>query len=362
MTAISNPMARTVGSIEPRRIETRRSRWIHSLLRVVLGIPLELKVLGANLTILSIAALALWTSFSVSTVRLTDLAVLGAALAAGACANVALVRLALRPVKDLESVAKRVSEGRLNERVPQSLVADPGLAHLGRTMNDMLDTLAAGRERMRRIGAEVVYSQERERAQVARDLHDSVAQTLAAATFQIAAASHELGSNAGNTRLGEARELLRTALEEIRNVARSLHPRVADDIGLPAALESLADSTRQRSLVDVYVRTDVVGVVIPPPLATTLYRVAQEALRNVEKHADAATATVSLRARAGLVELEISDDGCGFDGPLEITTRDSSLRTIRERLSLAGGELHIDSTPEAGTRVIARARLETEAA
>jgi two-component system NarL family sensor kinase len=236
------------------------------------------------------------------------------------------------------------------------------LAHLAKTMNEMLDTLAAGRERMRRIGADVVFEQERERARVARELHDSVGQTLVAASFQIAVAANDLGSDAGGARLAEARELMRTAVEEIRNVARSLHPRVADDLGLPLALEALADLTRQRSLVDVRVRTDVSGVTIPAPLATTLYRIAQEALRNVEKHADAGLALVTLRARPGFVELEVRDDGCGFGGPLEQSRHDSSLVSMRQRLSLAGGELHIDSTRENGTRVLARIGLEMEAA
>jgi signal transduction histidine kinase len=94
----------------------------------------------------------------------------------------------------------------------------------------------------------------------------------------------------------------------------------------------------------------------------TLYRVAQEALRNVEKHADARAVTVSLSARPGMVELEIVDDGRGFDSQVTIARANSALERIRERLSLAGGELHIDSTRESGTRVVARIRMETEAA
>jgi signal transduction histidine kinase len=93
-----------------------------------------------------------------------------------------------------------------------------------------------------------------------------------------------------------------------------------------------------------------------------LYQVAQEALRNIEKHADAATATVCLSARPGLIELEIGDDGCGFDSPVAKARANSAFERLRERLSLAGGELHIDSTRDSGTRVVARIRTETEAA
>jgi signal transduction histidine kinase len=230
------------------------------------------------------------------------------------------------------------------------------------TINEMLDTLSAGRERMRKLGAEVVYAEERERAQVARELHDSVGQTLAAASFQVAAAAHEIGSHPASPRIATVRELLRTALEEIRNVSRSLHPRVASDLGLPAALEALSDATQQRSLLDVKVNVDISGVVIPAALSATLYRVAQEALRNVERHADAGHATVSLRARPGYVELEVNDDGRGFEGPLEKKRGESGLATMRERLSLAGGELHIHTAADRGTRVIAWVGMDTEAA
>jgi signal transduction histidine kinase len=331
-------------------------------LRALLGVPLEIKLLGANLIIVGLAGLVLFAPAHLLPGPLTDLYVVIAALIVGAIVNFALVRLALRPVNALERVAKLVSEGRLAERVPASVVADRELTHLSTTINEMLDSLAAGRERMRKLGAEVVYAEERERAQVARELHDSVGQTLAAASFQIAAVAHEIGNHAASARLAGVRELLRTALEEIRNVSRSLHPRVATDLGLPTALEALGDATQQRSLVDVHVTVDIAGVVIPPALSATLYRVAQEALRNVERHADAGRATVSLRARPGYVELEVNDDGRGFDGPLERKRGESGLAAMRERLSLAGGELHIDTAGDHGTRVFAWVGMDTEAA
>lgn len=342
-----------------------RDRWatpIPSWLRAILTVRLRAKVLGANLIILGTAVAALWALPGAGTVRSQDLVIILGALLAGACANYGLVRVALRPVDDLERVARRVAQGRLSERVPPSLVADPGLAHLATTMNEMLDTFAESRERMRKLGADVVYQQEKERAQVARELQDSVAQTLAAASFQIAAAINDIGRDRAAPYLTDASDLLRTALEEIRNVSRSLYPRVAEDLGLPAALEALAEATRQRSLIDVKVHADIGGVIIPVTLFTPLYRVAQEALRNVEKHADAGSATVFLSARPGLVELEITDDGCGFDSLTTKARANSAFDRIRERLSLAGGELHIDSTRDSGTRISARIRIETEAA
>lgn len=340
-----------------RGVFLRVPRWLRS----ILGIPLEMKLLGANLIIL-LVAVSLFGASSIRPARLGDAYVFVVALIVGAAVNFSLVKLALGPIDALERVARRVSEGHLAERVPASLVADRGLTHLSTTINVMLDSLETGRDRMRKLGAEVVYAGERERARVARELHDSVAQTIAAANFQITAAAHEIGDHPASPWLTSARELMRTAVEEVRDVSRSLHPRVAADLGLPTALEALGDAAQQRSRVDVRVNLDISEVVIPPALSTTLYRVAQEALHYVERHANAGHATLSLRARPGYVQLEVTDDGCGFEGTAEKERGEAGLATMRERLSLAGGELHIDTTGDRGTRITAWIGIDTEAA
>ena len=342
----------------PAARSLRNTRWLRSILRV----PLEQKLLGANLLIVGVALLVLFAPLHLNPGRLTDLLVVLTTLTIGALVNFALVRLALRPIKTLEHVARRVSEGRLAERVPPSIVADRDLAQLSATINDMLDKLAAGRERMRKLGAEVVYAEEKERARVAHELHDSVGQSLAAASFQTAAIAYEIGDHEASARVSEVRQLLRSAIEEIRNVSRSLHPRVTTDLGLPSALEALADSTRQRSLVDVKTKVDVTGVVIPPAVSAAMYRIAQEALRNVERRADVGSATLTLFAAPGYVELEVTDDGRGLEGPLETKRADAQFAKMRERLSLAGGDLHIDRTENSGTRVRAWVGMDTEAA
>jgi signal transduction histidine kinase len=339
-------------------IDRQVGRSVPIWLRSILGIALEIKLLGANLIIVIVAVLLLGAT---SSPHLGDSYVFVVALLVGVGVNLALVKLALGPIDALEHVARRVSEGHLSERVPASLVADRGLTHLSATINAMLDTLETGRDCMRKLGAEVVYAGERERARVARELHDSVAQTIAAANFQITAAAHEIGDHPASPWLTSARELMRTAVEEVRDVSRSLHPRVAADLGLPTALEALGDAAQQRSL-DVQVHLDISEVVIPPALSTTLYRVAQEALHYVERHANAGHATMTLCARPGYVQLEVTDDGCGFEGPAEKERGEAGLATMRERLSLAGGELHIDTTGDRGTRVTAWIGMDTEAA
>ncbi|HJQ12852.1 MAG TPA: histidine kinase [Gemmatimonadaceae bacterium] len=339
------------GAIPPSRVP----HW----LRAILGVPLEQKVLGANLTVL-IASLAVCLPINGGDVRWADMTVVFVAVTLATSVSYALIKVALRPVKSLERIARKVSQGRVGERIPSSLVADPDLALLTATMNDMLDSLAANRKRMATLAADVVYAQEKERARVARDLHDSVAQTLAAANFQIAAAANQETMEDVRPQLAAVRELLRGSLEELRSVSRSLHPRVADDLGLPTALQGLADLTRQRSLIDVKVKSNLNGQTITSPLSSTLYRIAQEALRNIELHADAGHALISLSAHPGLIELEVCDDGRGLDDALEKMIESPVLANMRQRLSLAGGDLHIHSTPDCGTRVVARVRLDTE--
>jgi signal transduction histidine kinase len=243
-----------------RRKDTPRvPRW----LRLILEVPLEMKLVGANLIIVGVAGLLLFGPVRLQPTRLTDAYIVVAALILGATVNFVLVRVALGPIESLERVARWVSEGRLAERVPASMVADRELARLSKTINEMLDSLAAGRERMEKLGEEVIYAEERERSQVAQQLHDSVGQKLADASFQIAGAANEMKSDARAIRLADARALLRAAIEEIRNISGSSHPHIVADPGLPRALERLGDTTRERPLINLRSTVDTPEGLIP---------------------------------------------------------------------------------------------------
>jgi signal transduction histidine kinase len=222
-------------------------RWLH----VILEVPLDMKLLGANLIIVGVAGLLLFGPIQFQPTRLTDAYIVMVALILGATVNLVLVRLALGPIQSLERVARWVSEGRLAERVPTSIVADHELARLAKTINEMLDSLAAGRERVEKLGAEVIYAEERERSQVAQELQDSVGQKLADASFQIAAAANETDNYSRSSRLTAAKDQLRSAIDEIRIIAGSSHPHAAADLGLPRMLKQLDDVTSQRSLINV---------------------------------------------------------------------------------------------------------------
>lgn len=324
---------------------------LRRMTRRVLMVPLAEKIIGANAIIISAGfgyAIVSRVPVGPSTMIIMTLALLLASVV-----NLALIRLALTPVKELVVLAERVSGGDFAARGDPSPFADHDLGTLGSTINGLLDSLAEERKRIRELGAEVIHAQDAEGARVSRELHDSIAQSLAAVKLQIVAAgngaSEELRSS-----LYAINETLTTVTEEVRNVSYSLHPRVAEDLGLESALTTLARQIGKRSGINVSLSVSVLADPIPPNVASTLYRVAQEALKNTEMHARAKTASVDVVSGNGKTRIEVADDGAGFDlSRMNRVVGRSGLASVKDRVVLAGGEMQIDSKPNGGTRVMA---------
>ena len=328
--------------------------WARALLRV----PLTIKLIGANLVVA--AAAVTLAAVSPAPEPGANYVVLGAALLLALVVNTALVSLALRPVWELEHAAARVWRGDYSARVPESRVADREVARVGRTVNLLLDALEADRARMRALAAQTISAQDAERARIARELHDSTAQTIAALTYQLSAVAREARESADPAlaeRLGEIHALAADALEEVRVLAHTIHPRVLDDLGLVAALGWLARRAREHSAggleVAVHSAAGDAPARLSRPAAAALYRVAQESLRNVERHASASSATITLSpAAGGGLALTVDDDGRGFDlAEAEERRPGMGLFAIRERVAIVGGSVEIDTAPGAGTRV-----------
>lgn len=211
--------------------------------------------------------------------------------------------------------------------------------------------------KLRLLARQVVQSQEDERAHLARELHDGTSQTLVSAKLLIESALDELqrGGPPDSPRLASALDRVTDSLTEIRRISHRLRPAMLDTLGLPMALQQLARESGESGqlLVDL----SVFGAELPLPdsVKTALFRVAQEALANIAKHAGASRVQIHLGfdAAAG-VQLEVIDDGRGFD--LEAVNRDPQrgigLRNIRERLAALGGEAQFESSPGHGTRVL----------
>ena len=198
--------------------------------------------------------------------------------------------------------------------------------------------------KLRLLARQVVQTQEAERAHLSRELHDSTSQTLVSIKLLMESAIATLGS-ATPPSLPKALERLKAALGEVRTISHRLRPAELDVLGLPAAIEHLGREFAEHSPLAVAVRVRGEPEHIPEEIKTVLFRVTQEALTNIEKHADAARVTLWLAfGRSGL-RLRIVDDGCGFDanGMQHDAKRGIGLRNMRERLASVDGTLSIDS-------------------
>jgi signal transduction histidine kinase len=275
--------------------------------------------------------------------------------------NLVLVSLALSPIAELERVASRVSRGEFAVRASRSPVADSRLAALTETINALLDSLAAERRRIQKLGAEVMSAQDTERAKLAHDLHDSIAQTLAGVRFQLSAAGADASDDEMRNRLAAARGMISSAMDEVRNISQSLHPRIADDLGLVAALESLATQARARGILDVKVTADIGETPVPSTIAATLFRVAQEALKNAEMRPGTGSAEILLSSSNGAIRLEVTEDAHELDRRRSKADNSfNGLCSMRNRVALSGGVLSIASEQNGGTRVIAELRTSDE--
>ena len=328
------------------------SSGIRSIGRGLLSVPLIFKLLGANVIIVAVT-IAIERDKLIAG-EWSELGAIAVPLGAACLASLALIRLALRPIDELAHLSARVSAGEFDARADESPYADSNLAALGRTINSLLDALAAERKRIQALGAQVIHAQDAERARVSRELHDSIAQTLVAAQFQLAAAAAQCDDAGARNRIEAVGCLLGPVMEELRNISNSLHSRVAEDLGLYSAIEALASQVKARSGLQVSVDSRLKGTFVPAAVAGTLFRVAQESLRNIELHAAATHVAVEVSARPGSIGIEVTDDGRGFDTTFIHDHRAvTGLASVRNRVKLAGGRMTIDSVANRGTRIFA---------
>jgi signal transduction histidine kinase len=210
--------------------------------------------------------------------------------------------------------------------------------------------IAAAAERAAAEGLRrAIEAQEAERVRVARELHDESGQVLTALALHLRALETDVGPGPLAERIGEMRRTLSAASASLRELATRLRPPAVDEHGLADAIEEQAARARRAGLhVEVDLRADVDD--LSEEVQTALFRVVQEALTNVTRHAEAQSASVVLTSHAGRLRLVVEDDGHGFD-PAAPTSR-LGLAGIRERVELLGGRLRVESSPDAGTAVI----------
>jgi PAS domain S-box-containing protein len=221
------------------------------------------------------------------------------------------------------------------------------------------EALHKSRESLRKLSKRLVEVQEDERRAIARELHDRVGQTLAALNINLMIMNGQLLEDSKQrigSRLNDSMHLVAEAIALVRNVMTDLRPAVLDDYGLEAALQSYIDEYESR--YDIKVLLDPSDQSIPrldPSVEMTLLRIAQEALTNVARHAQAGQVNVSLQLADHSVHLTVQDNGVGIESWQRANQPGShGMRIMRERAEAFGGSLNVGSTPGNGTKVEAR--------
>jgi two-component system sensor histidine kinase UhpB len=306
-------------------------------------------VINAGVLVLASLTLALSPATVSDRLRLIEAIVLALGVAVLVLLNLILLRRTFGPLERLTALMRRVDPVAPGQRIPAA-ASSPEVDELGRAFNDMLDRL----ERERRdSSARALEAMESERLRIARELHDDVGQTLTALVLQLESLARCVPAEFREGVL-ESREAARATVEDIREIAHALRPEALDDFGLRAALATLGSSIADRT--GLRVNTRLTGDL--PPLdrehELAIYRVAQESLTNVLRHASATAVDLRLERCDGALVLRVRDDGVGADRSAlaqRAAGGGSGLRGMRERALLMGGTLELAPARPSGTEV-----------
>jgi len=318
-------------------------------------------VFAVNAAALTVAALLLLvTPVTIDApVSVTQALILVTGLVLMLALNLVFLRRAFRPLNRLEASMRSVDPLRPGRRMAAgSPVAE--VSSLIHSFNDMAHRLETER---RESARRALAAQEGERRRLGRELHDQIGQTLTAVMLQVEQAKRALAQRRGGpgypveTQLSEAVEFVRSSLEDVRRIARELRPEALDDLGLASALTALCVRFSQGGLrVSRSIEADLGQLDADVELVT--YRVAQEALTNVARHAGTSEAELRLRRRDGALVLLVRDLGRGL--PPEALDSRAGIGGMRERALLVGAQLAIRSEPDEGTEVELTVPLEAK--
>lgn len=258
--------------------------------------------------------------------------------------NVVLMRRAFAPLVRLTALMDSVDPLEPGRRIPP-LGPQSEVTMLAESFNGMVERLETER---RDSARRALGGQEAERRHVAAELHDEIGQTLTALVMQLDRLQRRVPEES-RPEVSDAVATARASLEEVRALARRLRPEVLDELGLIPALGNLCDRLSHRT-------GPPIAHTLPPQVAgieddaqLVIYRVVQESLTNVVRHAAATQAAVTLRSGDGGVELCVDDDGIGLPDPLP--AGDGGIRGMRERALLVGGRLGLGASPLGGARI-----------
>ena len=309
-------------------------------------VPLLWRVFALNAAVLAgavaLTVIVLPPRFAASAAE-EEVAILAGSFALMLALNLLLLRHAFAPLGRLTQVMRKVDLLRPGQRVPVEGSASE-VMELGSSFNEMLDRLEAER---RESAGRALAAQEAERLRVARELHDEVGQALTAVLLDLARTERQTPDPLKG-QLREIQESVRASLDDARRIALELRPEALDDLGLAAALIVLADRFVERAAVEIERRVERSLPALSYEQELVVYRVAQEALTNVVRHAGARLVELSLECVDGRLELRVRDDGRGLQGT---DAAGAGIRGMRERALLVRAEFRVGQRSEGGVEV-----------
>jgi two-component system sensor histidine kinase UhpB len=330
----------------------------HRLLKHLRTIPIFYRVLVANSTIIFVGAtVGIWLATQLRPGSYAPTIILIAFVTIGWSVSMTLdfvlLQFAFRPLMDLSKIMNRVQAGERSLRAPLTGV-DPLADQLASTFNMLLEAID---EANRQRATLIINAQEEERKRVARELHDETSQILTSLLISLAVLDESITSQQARDRIAETRQLAHQTLRAVRNLSFDLRPIALDDLGLLPALHWYIKEYQQKCALEVDFQASGFKERLPAELETVLYRIVQEALTNVARHAQARKATVRLEESEHEIHATISDNGRGFDAEKVQNMLGAGqehgwgLVGMHERASLLDGNLTITSRLEQGTTI-----------
>lgn len=345
---------------------------MNNLKEKLLNLSTFYKVLIANSVIITIGAVAgIWLTYDLSQRSALGLIVIFVVIGItlSILANFFILKAAFRPLNTLKKTVDAAYRGDLTARAARTPIGDPTINRLRDALNSMLEELSSNRKWLEDLCRQlrerekersdllrrIITTQEEERRRIARELHDETSQALASFIVGLKFAEGLTKASQLKQKLAELRALVAGTMDRIRHLAIELRPSLLDDLGLVSAIQSYASEYSSRTGIKVdYFLDDLSKLRLAPEVEVAVYRIIQETLANVAKHARASSVSVVAMLRNSALRIVVEDDGEGFDidkvmeGAHE---KRLGLLGMQERTSLIGGKFTIESQPGDGTTI-----------
>jgi two-component system sensor histidine kinase UhpB len=268
-----------------------------------------------------------------------------------------IISTSLKPLRELRQIVNHIQAGSTLLDINRLQEADPDIGEFTRVLHDLLLQLEERNHQLRALSERAITAQEEERKNIARSLHDDTGQALSMLIINLERLENRLPVDESELRskLEASRKLASDSLTELRKIVYGLRPSILDDLGLIPAIRWYSRSVLEANGVQVRMSLPEEPIELPSHLATTLFRVAQEGINNIMRHAGARTTDICLTLDHSGVNLRIQDDGQGFDphqaAGQAVNLQHLGLLGMQERAELVGGNVTVESVPGKGTRL-----------